>query len=92
MSRDAAGLAQLWFKKNGQTVEAFKLFEGSSDFLATRAGIGMMGAQIDKARKLLVEGNHSIKTISHMVGYQDPNYFSRLFKKWTGQSPTEYRP
>ena len=48
--------------------------------------------RIEKAKQLLTEQNHSIKTISHMVGYQDPNYFSRLFKKQTGRSPTEYRP
>ena len=48
--------------------------------------------RIDKARQLLAEKCHSIKTVSRMVGYQDPNYFSRLFKKCTGQSPSEYRP
>ena len=49
-------------------------------------------SRMDKAKQLLTEQTHSIKTISHMVGYQDPNYFSRLFKKQTGHSPTEYRP
>ncbi len=49
-------------------------------------------SRIEKAKQLLAEQNHSIKTISHIVGYQDPNYFSRLFKKLTGMSPTEYRP
>ncbi|MGC9312045.1 MAG: helix-turn-helix transcriptional regulator, partial [Sediminispirochaetaceae bacterium] len=48
--------------------------------------------RIDRAKQLLAEQGHPIKTISHMVGYQDPNYFSRLFKKWTGQSPTDYQP
>ena len=40
---------------------------------------------------MLAEKSHSVKTISHRVGYQDPNYFSRLFRKQTGRSPTEYR-
>ncbi|WP_319562601.1 response regulator [Marispirochaeta sp.] len=48
--------------------------------------------RINKAKQLLTEKIHPVKTISHMIGYQDPNYFSRLFRKWTGQSPTEYRP
>jgi len=48
--------------------------------------------RIEKAKNLLAEKSHSIKTISHLVGYQDPNYFSRLFKKQTGQSPSDFRP
>ena len=48
--------------------------------------------RIERAKQLLSEGHHSVKSISHMVGYHDPNYFSRLFKKQTGQSPTEYSP
>jgi two-component system response regulator YesN len=52
----------------------------------------LTACRIDRAKQLLAERNHSIKSISYMVGYQDPNYFSRLFKKWTGQSPTEYQP
>ncbi|MCJ8014648.1 AraC family transcriptional regulator [Paenibacillus sp. KQZ6P-2] len=33
----------------------------------------------------------SIKEISHRLGFQDPYYFSRLFKKIMGKPPTEYR-
>ncbi|GAE06901.1 transcriptional regulator, AraC family [Paenibacillus sp. JCM 10914] len=33
----------------------------------------------------------SIKEISHRLGFQDPYYFSRLFKKIMGKSPSEYR-
>lgn len=46
--------------------------------------------RMEKAKRLLCEQNQSIKSISRMVGYQDPNYFSRLFKKYTGQAPSEY--
>jgi len=35
--------------------------------------------------------DQSIKEISHRVGFQDPYYFSRLFKKIMGSSPTNYR-
>lgn len=47
-------------------------------------------SRMKKARRLLSEKKLSVKEISRMVGYQDPNYFSRLFKKQTGMSPTEY--
>jgi two-component system response regulator YesN len=33
----------------------------------------------------------SIKDICVEVGYQDPNYFSRIFKRYTGKTPTEYK-
>ncbi|ANA78543.1 AraC family transcriptional regulator [Paenibacillus glucanolyticus] len=33
----------------------------------------------------------SIKEISHRLGFQDPYYFSRLFKKIMGKSPSDYR-
>ncbi|KYG29289.1 AraC family transcriptional regulator [Alkalihalobacillus trypoxylicola] len=35
--------------------------------------------------------NLAIKEIALMVGFSDPYYFSRMFKKIIGQSPTEYR-
>ena len=33
----------------------------------------------------------SMKEISIMVGYSDPNYFSRIFKKNVGVTPTEFK-
>jgi two-component system, response regulator YesN len=33
----------------------------------------------------------SVKEISSEIGYQDQNYFSRMFKKHEGISPTRYR-
>lgn len=47
--------------------------------------------RIDYAKKNLVESDRSIKEICHEAGYSDPNYFSRIFKKWTGKTPTEFR-
>ncbi|MEW9500294.1 response regulator [Jeotgalibacillus marinus] len=42
--------------------------------------------------KELIEGNlHSLKEICFMVGYKDPNYFSRVFKKFYHESPKQYQ-
>lgn len=46
--------------------------------------------RIDKAKKYLTAGDRNIKEICYLVGYKDPNYFSRIFKKSVGMSPTEY--
>lgn len=47
--------------------------------------------RIDKAKELLNSTNYSMKEICSMVGYSDPNYFSRSFKKNVGVTPTEYK-
>lgn len=47
--------------------------------------------RIDKAKKLLSNPEISLKAIALEVGYHEPNYFSKVFRKMTGLSPTEYR-
>lgn len=47
--------------------------------------------RIEKAKKLLMNRELSIKNICVDTGYSDPNYFSRIFKKQVGITPTEYR-
>ena len=44
-----------------------------------------------KAKEMLASPSASIKEVCMAVGYSDPNYFSRIFKKVTGKTPTEYR-
>lgn len=47
--------------------------------------------RMDYAKEELAKTNKSIKEICCESGYGDPNYFSRIFKKWTGMTPTEFR-
>ena len=47
--------------------------------------------RINNARGLLGETEKSIKEICLLSGYSDPNYFSRIFKKIEGVTPSEYR-
>ncbi|MED4956968.1 helix-turn-helix domain-containing protein, partial [Paenibacillus macerans] len=47
--------------------------------------------RIEEAKRLIAEGRLSLKEICYEVGYKDPNYFSRVFKKAAGMTPTEYR-
>lgn len=47
--------------------------------------------RIQKAITLIQSGTYSMKEICFMVGYNDPNYFSRVFKRVTGENPTSYK-
>lgn len=47
--------------------------------------------RIEKAKEMLKSGETSIKDICFEVGYNDPNYFSRVFKKVEGVTPSEFK-
>jgi YesN/AraC family two-component response regulator len=48
--------------------------------------------RIEKAKRLLAgHPDLEVKQVSVAVGYEDPLYFSRLFKRETGQNPTAFR-
>lgn len=47
--------------------------------------------RIEKAKKLLCDPEKSIKEITFEVGYHEPNYFSKVFKKVCNTSPKEFR-
>ena len=51
----------------------------------------LINTRIEKAKVLLEEGKLSVSEIGRQVGYQNVNYFSRIFKSKTKMSPTEYR-
>ncbi len=51
----------------------------------------LTGIRMEVAKELLSQGDLSIKEIGYRIGYNDPNYFSRIFKKTVGVTPTEYR-
>ncbi len=56
---------------------------GFSDFLCSY--------RIEKAKELLKEGRRNNKEIASMTGFQDDAYFARMFKRYTGMTPKEYR-
>lgn len=51
----------------------------------------IISVRMTNAQQLLGTTEYNITEIASVVGYDNPLYFSRLFKKQTGLSPTEYR-
>jgi len=47
--------------------------------------------RVAKARGLLTATSQSITEIAFAVGFASSQYFSRVFRKYTGQMPSEYR-
>ncbi|SFO87948.1 two-component system, response regulator YesN [Halolactibacillus alkaliphilus] len=76
---DEAGLSPIYVSK----VFKERLGMNYIDFLTK--------CRIDRAKQLLEDDTVSIKSIAGDVGYQDANYFSKVFKKVTGETPKTYR-
>jgi AraC-like DNA-binding protein len=76
---DAVGLTANWFG------ERFKATTGLTvhDYLAR--------LRIEAARTALESGDTDITSIALDVGYDDPSYFARIFRRHTGISPRTYR-
>lgn len=47
--------------------------------------------RISHARRLLEEGEVSVSAVARASGFRDPLYFSKVFRRFVGMSPTEYR-
>lgn len=61
----------------------FRLYNGSgfSEYVAE--------SKIQLAKEMLAKGNMKIYQISEKLGFDNPQYFSKVYKKYTGYSPSE---
>lgn len=73
------GMSVSWFIRN------FKQYTGTTPMQY------IVAVRIANAQMLLETTNDNITEIGHIVGYENPLYFSRIFKKQKGLSPSEYR-
>jgi len=80
--RELAGLANMSVTR---FEAAFRKVAGSSCIKY------LTGIRIEMARKLLCETDMPAKVVASESGYDDPYYFSRIFKVATGMPPTEFR-
>jgi AraC-like DNA-binding protein len=47
--------------------------------------------RIEKAVELLHTSTHSLSEIAYLTGFSDQSHFTRIFKKYTGKNPSDYR-
>jgi two-component system response regulator YesN len=47
--------------------------------------------RVEKAKELLKDVKYKAYEVADMVGIQNAHYFSKIFKKYTGMSPTKFR-
>lgn len=73
------GMSVSWFIRN------FKEYTG---YTPTQY---LLSLRISNAQSLLESTNYTVSEISGIVGYDNPFYFSRIFKKHNGMSPAEFR-
>lgn len=66
-----------------------------SSVFSSEAGQSFMeyltSRRIEKAKLMLVDKDAKAFEVGEKVGYDNPQYFSRIFKKYTGMSPSEYK-
>ncbi|OCT11355.1 AraC family transcriptional regulator [Paenibacillus pectinilyticus] len=48
--------------------------------------------KLKQAKELLVTTHMSMSDIAEKLGFQSASHFSRQFRRWTGQSPSDFRP
>ena len=66
-----------------------------STLFKSKIGVGfseyLTEVRIRQAKRLLITSDLRVSEFGERVGYQNMEYFSMLFKKNTGQTPSQYR-
>lgn len=81
---DIEELARASGVSSSRFYRAFRLHTGISPLQYATS------VRLHAAMQLLAGGSSSVAETAHAVGYPDEHYFSRLFKKQLGVSPSEY--
>ncbi len=67
------------------------LFERCRTLLGTTPATFLRRLRLERAKQLIREGGRTMAEISYATGFNDPHYFSKIFKKEYGITPTEFR-
>jgi len=51
----------------------------------------LMAARVEASKRALLEPLNSVSAVAEQIGFVDPAYYARVFRKIAGCSPTQYR-
>jgi transcriptional regulator GlxA family with amidase domain len=51
----------------------------------------LMRMKLERSAQMLMDGRQTVAAIAATVGFDDPYYFSRVFRRHFGRSPAQYR-
>ena len=68
-----------------------KLYDSTTSYLGVGIAEHIRNLRINEAKRLLIETTLPIHVISDKVGFNDYNYFCRIFKKMAGIPAKQYR-
>lgn len=68
-----------------------RLYRVSSEFFHCGIEELVRTTRVARAREYLEQTRDSVTDIAHRVGYPDYNYFIKVFKAYTGDTPARYR-
>lgn len=73
------------------SLSLFRFIHKFKDVTGTNPVKYLTGIRISEAKKLLSESSLTVKEIAAIVGYENPLYFSRVFRNEVGMPPSEYK-
>ena len=74
-------------------VSKIKCYRAFKEVLNTSPSDVLISLRLEKAQQLLSKNKMNVSEVSFACGFNDPKYFSKMFKKHTGHSPKNfYKP
>ena len=65
-----------------------KIFKSASGYTILEY---ILTQKVREAKKLIRKGSYNFTQISDMLAFDNPHYFSRVFKRITNMTPSEYK-
>jgi len=72
-------------------MESSTLYKKMMALIDMSPGEFIRDIRMKRAAQLIRQEQVSIAEVSYMIGYDNPKYFSKIFKKHFGSSPSDYR-
>ena len=51
----------------------------------------LISRRMGEGKRLLINTNMKVREIASLLGYENPNYFTRIFTKTMGESPLQFK-